>query len=67
MVLIATYLFRPIYGNFYHKDYPLRYLKGKICTMTQIEVDDQWYEKKFNIKQKLVVIAIGKSHYNKIV
>ena len=35
--------------------------------MTQIEVDDQWYVKKFNIKEKLIVIAIGKSHYNKIV
>ena len=67
LVSIATCLFRPIIGNFYHKDYPLRYLKGKICTMTQIEVDDQWYVKKFNIKEKLVVIAIGKSHYNKII
>ena len=49
-------IFWPILGNFYQEDFPVNIVKGKICTMTRLEVTES-NRKDLSIKPKLLLVT----------
>ena len=56
MFSLATFLFWPVYSSLYIEDYPNNFLKGKICTLTPVDIEEDF--KKAH-KSKLIIIAMG--------